>query len=202
MSDGQKNCLTLIIALIIIAVFGIAIFFILQKQKEEKLKAALGEETFAQCTTLGGGNANLSNFPTTQGPFKSVVIGLGENDLHEWHEVLPEETKAETSAELSLIFCVGEVEKQVIEECPYYREDGSLIFAVQRFQPYNLVAVFNATTHRRIADVHVMGGIPQACEDYRRDQQGSVTAYNGSEPDANTFLRAIWEYIYRDTSRR
>jgi hypothetical protein len=202
MSDGQKNCLTLIVALVILTVFGIAIVLILQKQKEEKLKTALGEETFNQCATLGGGNANLGNFPTTQGPFKSVVIGLGQNDLHEWHEILPEETKAESRTELSLIFCVGEIEKQVVEECPYYREAGSLIFAVQRFQLYKLVAVFNATTQRRIADVRVMGGPPKACEDYRYDQQGSVTFYNGTEPDENAFLRAIWEYIYRDTSRR
>lgn len=202
MSDGQKNCLTFVIALIIAAVFGTAIVFILQRQKEEKLISALGVQTFDRCTALGGGNANIANFPVTQGPFRSVVIGVGENDLHEWHEILPEETKAETSDELSLIFCVGEIQKRMIEECPYYRDDGSLIFDVQRFQMYRLVAVFNAETHRRIADVSVLGGLPEACEDYRYDQQGSVTFYNGPDPDENAFLRAIWEYIYRDNSRR
>jgi len=65
-------------------------------------------------------------------------------------------------------------------------------FRCPAFPAYKLVAVFNAATHRRIADVRVMGGVPKACEDYRYDQQGSVTAYNGSEPDENAFLRAIW----------
>ncbi len=94
------------------------------------------------------------------------------------------------------------MQTQPVENCPYFRSDGSLIFTVQRTQPYAPVTVINAATGRRIADVFVLGGLPKACEDQRYDQQGSATVYEGNQPDANAFLRAIWEFIYRDTSRR
>jgi len=199
MSGTQKNLLTCGIAIIILAIFGVGFFFALEMRARAEMRKAYGEDTLALCSPPVTTDPDMRNFPTTVGPYKSILIGIGEDTIHDWQDLLPAEVQAKNRAELDLVFCVGEIRDEVVEECPYYNETG-YVFGVRRFQPFIPVGVINPQTNRLIAELKVIGGPPRNCEARREDERNTITNYDGVAPNENAFIRAIWEYLYRDIS--
>lgn len=200
MTEGQKNILTGVAALIIIAFFGSVAYIIWQQQQTEKIVSAFGDDVVAMCNPPSGGNANPNNLPRHADYFKAVVFPAnGGSKLHNWHDALIDEVRAENKDELDIIICMGEPIEENLEVCEYYSlysfDTSTVIFTITRTRYFVTAVVINARNGNRIANAKVYGADPEACPDQERAEQGSNDFLRGDKPTENDFLRTMQTYL-------
>jgi hypothetical protein len=191
MTDGQKNFITLIAALVIIGIFAAVIFYVLQMQERQALIDAYGEDVVAMCKAPGGGTSNRANVPASPRPWKVLLLTHGDEVKHEWHDDLGPDLRADDKEELAIVVCVHEQKERVVEEQPYALERGGGTFVVQRVQYYVDIVLLNAETGRRIAEFPVQGNPPDPLPDYYRGSQGSIEKLYGEEVQASSVAFAL-----------
>jgi len=183
-SEQEKNMLTLFVAVIIVGIFGAIIYVVLQQQEEEVFKNKFGEEVLALCTTpLVSPEHDYRNMPIRSVRRVLVLEGDKESD---WHDAVPDQWRAETSEELTIVACVSDERDVNLERCPY--EDNVYI---DRYARSRVVALFNADTGELITRFDVHGSPPTACEDVTWAEVGEVKERRGRKPADEQFIAAL-----------
>lgn len=202
MTEGQKNILTLVAALIIIAFFAAVAYGIWQRQQSEKLVNTFGDDVIALCNPPSGGNANPNNTPRHAEIFKTLVLPAnGGAKFHAWYHDIIDDAKAKNKDELDIIICLGEPIEETLEVCEYVpisaTSSGVTVFTITRVRYFVTAVLINARNGNRIQNVKVYGGDPELCPDRERAEQGTNEFLRGTKPTSSDFLRAMQSYLVR-----
>lgn len=184
MSDQEKNVLTFFAAIVIIGVFGALIFVLLRRQEEQAFLNEFGEETYSLCSaSIDDPQRNYRRMPV-RGNRRVAVF---ESDAKsEWHDAVPDEFRAETREELTIVACVSDEFSVNLERCPYEAN-----IYIDRYARSRLVTLYNAESGELITWFDVHGSPPTACEDITWAEVGEVKERRGGQPGDSNFIAAL-----------
>ena len=199
MTPTQKNCVTGLAALLIIIIFGVIIFTLWRQQQRQQLVDAFGEDLLNLCNPPGGGLTNPANWPHKPGhAMKLLLLEQGTSNLHEWHDELPDDLRADERDQVDLVVCMGGTGEEILRTCEYYWTDTGfepLLFTVELARPVMHLTIINGQTQLRIVEKPLGGYAPTECPDRQVARYGSTVLKVGEDITQDGFVRAIRSYL-------
>jgi hypothetical protein len=177
-------------AIIIIAIFGAAVYFILQKQERDRLINTFGEDIMTLCERpVTGDTGSFNNVPRLEPLYFLVLEGSEKSD---WHDDVPSNMQAETREQLNVVACIYDEREVALEEC-YYTN----LSTINRVGWGRYVTLYNPDTLQLMMRFDVHGAPPPSCELMNRSDTGDVKVRKGSKPDGDDFVSTLMMAVRR-----
>lgn len=195
MTDREKNMITLMLAVVILGIFAAVIGYLLYQRNQQAVIEAFGADIVNLCNPPPNDMESEANLPSMRGGSsnrKALILELNSDDLHDWHDQLPDVARATNREDIDIVFCIGEQASRSIENPCQYTDTGGpgpIRFAIERYIYYVPVVAINPINGRTILEANVAGVPPQDCPEWTRELEGSVTRMDGRDVTYAEFAR-------------
>jgi len=133
-------------------------------------------EFVASKVCSGQAQINTSEYSRYEGDYHPTVILDDDGDVHSWTYELPVDWLPYTPEMLELVVCLGDLEKNSIQVCPYYKP-GTYIyfFSITRYRYKMDAALYSSFTGNQLASTSLWGSYPDACPYSAYSSQSQIT---------------------------
>lgn len=161
------------------------------------VRSAYGETYATACDPMPSGNDSLDNMNEGEAPRQFLLLTGDTQRRDAFHSELPDQWRAESEDEVSLVGCVERIET-VLETCEYQRssDEGSYTVSIDREQESATIVIVNPNTGRRIDALEVTGDEPDDCPD--DEDVTSSSTLSGGDVEWDEFAGWIEEYVFED----
>lgn len=124
----------------------------------------------------GNGVAAAAAYSEASGTHLAAGMRLSGKDYSSYNYVIPDKALAKGVADAELVVCLQEEQKELLERCPYSKDDDDEdISFVERYGYEVEVTIVEAQTGKTVAEKKLKGDEPRECEDYEEFPKGKNT---------------------------
>lgn len=167
-------------------------------QNKESVASALLEifkaneeviENVASKVCSGEAQTSTTEYSRYEGDYHPTVILDDDGNVHSWTYDLAIDWLPYTPEQLELVVCLGDLEKNQIQVCPYYKPGTyTYLFSITRYRYERDAALYSSFTGYRLNATTLRGSYPDSCPYSAYSSQSQITGSTITVDDLAAWL--------------
>ncbi len=150
-------------------------------------EAAIKEVAVKVCS--GQAQTKTTEYRRYEGDYHPTVILDSDGNVHSWTYDLAVDWLPYTPEQLELVVCLGDLEKNSIQVCPYYKPGTyTYVFSITRYRYKRDAALYSSFTGYRLNATTLWGSYPDSCPYSAYSSQSQITGSTITVSDLATWL--------------
>ncbi len=146
-------------------------------------------EDIASKVCSGQAQTSTTEYNRYEGDYHPTVILDEDGEVHKWTYDLAVDWLPYTPEQLELVVCLGDLEKQQIQVCPYYKPGTSTyVFSITRYRYGMDAALYSSFSGYQLRATTLRGSYPDSCPYSAYSYQTQITGSTISMSDLATWL--------------